>query len=308
MKLRSLLLVGLGLAVAMATGCSLLLVSDETTGGGESPLRAALASPDAVTLDIFWANLPAEGYEFDARLWRFVQEDRVDPELRGRLMQNGLRAGVVGGAPPEVIVRMLDPQGKKRRQAKLKQEQSSEVSEDTDDPAAEQDQTVAALNQQTGVRARTTQVRPGEPVVVQASKVYDEAIILHADRTGETYRQVQAIYSLEVHREPTGAYSLRVTPELHMGSPRAEWVRDETNMIAYQKMEREKQAFDDLRIEAPLVVGEMLLVTSLPDASSRLGRYFHEAEDSPEGRRKAILVRLTGAPPDPAFGAERDAR
>ena len=68
--------------------------------GGESPLRAALSSSDAVTLDIFWANLPAEGPDFDARLWRFIQEDRVDPELRSRLMQNGLRAGVVGGAPP----------------------------------------------------------------------------------------------------------------------------------------------------------------------------------------------------------------
>lgn len=285
------------LFAAMATGCSLLLLPDEPIGG-ESPLRPARSSADAVTLDIFWANLPADGPEFDSRLWRFVQEDRVDPELRGRLMQNGLRAGVVGGAPPEVIVRMLDPQGKKRKQAQQ------------DEPSApdEDDGSVATLNEQTGVRARTTQVRPGEPVVVHASKVYDEAIILHADRTGETYRRVQAIYSLEVHREPTGAYSVRLTPELHMGEPRTEWVRDETNMIAYQKLEREKRVFDELRIEAPLVVGEMLLVTSLPDASSRLGRYFHEAEDSPEGRRKAILVRLTGTPPDPAFGAERDAR
>lgn len=287
-----------GCLLLLLPGCGALMTRGDEPTGGESPLRAARGSGDAVTLDVFWANLPAEGPGFDRKLWRFVQEDRIDPEQRTALLSNGLRAGVVGGAPPEVIVRLLDPLGRRRKAA----------AEDVDGGAVSPESQVDAdFTEQTGVRGRTLTARPGKPVTLLASQVYDEAIVLGADLTGETFREVQAVYTLRVGRDDRGGYQVSLTPELHMGQPRMEWVRDETNMIAYPTTEREKRVYDDLRIEAPLVLGEMLLVTSLPDASSELGRYFHEAESSPEGRRKAILVRLTQAPPDPAFAAARDA-
>ncbi|WP_146573195.1 hypothetical protein [Botrimarina hoheduenensis] len=284
----------LGLVISTG-GCGSLLMVDKLETKHESPLRAARASSDAVTLDIFWANLPAEGPEFDRQLWRFVQEDRIDPERRSALLGNGLRAGVVGGAPPEVIVRLLDPLGRRRHQT-----DSGEAAT----PAP--DEKESGLGEQTGVRGRTMAVRPGEPVTLLASQVYEEAIVLEADLTGSTFRNAQAVYRLRVDRGDDGAYAVGLTPELHLGSPRAEWVRDETSMIAFQKMEREKRVYDELRVAAPLVVGEMLLVTSLPDCAGQLGPYFHQADQGPTGHRKAILIRLTQAPPDPAFGAPRD--
>lgn len=265
-------------SLLLGVGCSTLFVSEDLAPSA-TLLKAAQASSEAVTIDIYWATLPVSSEWTDGSLWRFVQEDRLDEQLRSRLMQNGLRAGIVGGAPPEQIVRLLNPQG--------------ESSEEGADALA------MTLSSPTGVSRSTKQLRPGKSVTIQAAGVLASAPILLAESdrlTGETFTDVQPIYDVRVEREKQGGYKLVITPELHYGDAKMRWNSDSQGMIARGLAQREKRIFSDLQIEVPLVVGEMLIATSLPKSDSRLGYYFHRAESDTSAERKAIVIRLTQAP------------
>lgn len=262
----------------LSAGCTTLFVSEDLAPSA-TLLKAAQASSEAVTIDIYWATLPVSSEWTDDSLWRFVQEDRLDEQLRGRLMQNGLRAGIVGGAPPEQIVKLLNPHG--------------ESSEEGSDALA------MTLSSPTGVSRSTKQLRPGKSVTIQAAGILESAPILLAegDRlTGETFTDVQPIYDVRIERDKQGGYQLVVTPELHYGDAKMRWNSDSQGMIARGLAQREKRIFSDLQIEVPLVVGEMLIATSLPKSDSRLGYYFHRADSETSAERKAIVVRLTQAP------------
>ena len=270
--------------VAAPVGCGVLWI--DPPAPSPSILKEASPSSDAVTVDIYWATLPPGLEGNEEGLWRFVQEDRLDEALRYRLRRNGLRAGVVCGAPPDQIVKMLNPKGSA-----------------TDES---QENALSTVVDPTGVRRSTQQLRPGKEATIHAADTLREAPVLLAqgDRiSGETYYEVQPVYSLRAELRDDGGYQVVLTPELHYGDARMRWSSDETGMITLGAASREKKVFPELRIEAPLVVGEMLLASSWADAGSSLGHYFHRAEGRVEGRRKAILIRLTRTPPKPVFGS-----
>ena len=163
----------------------------------------------------------------------------------------------------------------------------------------------------TGVTGSTQQLRPGRVATIQASQVLAEAPLVIAERdrvSGETFENVQPVYALRIEKETDGGYTLVLTPELHYGESKMRWSSDETGLIALGAPTREKRVFNELRIEAPLVVGEMLIATSRPGAGSSLGHYFHQADSGVAGQRKAILVRLTQTPPAADFVANLEQR
>lgn len=270
------LAVGLFFVGLFSVGCSSLLISEEAVTQSPSLLKAASASADAVTIDIYWATLPDDA---DETLWRYVQEDRLDADLRGQLIQNGFRAGIVGGVPPEQIVKLLNPTG-----------QSTENDENA---------LAMTLDSPTGVSRSTKQLRPGKSATIKAAEIIARAPLLLADGgpiRGKTYKDVQPIYDIQVEQDLQGGYTVVMTPELHYGDTKMRWNSDEMGIMSRGIAQREREIFSNLRIEAPLVVGEMLIATSLPNADSRLGYYFHKADETASSHRKAIVIRLTQAP------------
>lgn len=279
------------LLASCVLGCSSLpVVLDEPLPVG-SPLRQADRSPDGVRFEVYWATLPPKAEaDQQASLWQFVQEERLDEGLRSRLRRNGLRAGVVGGVPPQEIARLLNPR--------------------ISDTAEEGDGSFTQLSAPTGVKKQEMTVRPGEPAQVNASEPIENATILLTDRNGpwgETFQRVQAIYKVGVEPTPGGGHTVSIAPELHHGESRMRWVADGAGTFSRPRASREEKPFPDLRIEASLVVGEMLIVTSLPGSESRLGGLFHQADGEVSGIRKAIVVRMVQTPPAVDFTAHRSA-
>ncbi|MEQ8846940.1 hypothetical protein [Botrimarina sp.] len=276
-------------ALVGAAGCgSMLIVDSDRPLPVGSPLRPAAPSPDAVRMEIYWATLPPSAEVDDqAELWRFVQEERLDEALRIALRRNGFRAGVVGGVPSREVVRLLNP--------------APAVADD----AAAQDQG-AKLTAPTGVKKTERSVRPGEPILLDASGLVARTTLLLNESdgpVGEPFEQARAVYRLEVDPQPGGGHTVSLAPEVHHGQPRMRYVADGA-AIQYPKPMQEERAFPSMRIEASLVVGEMLLVTSRGDYSdSSLGAFFHRADGEVSGERKAIVVRLVQAPLPAGFAA-----
>jgi hypothetical protein len=253
---------------------------------GESPLRAATASPDSVTLEIFWARFPAGSPALNDDVWREIQEDRLPSDLRARLAAQGLRAGVVGGTPPAAILAMLNPAERK-----------------SDEPVADEQIDPAALGESPKVTRRVKQLRFGTRMELQASDVIEQAALLvpaEGELGGGTYGLAQAIYQLEARLRESGQVELQITPELQHGPQQMRWQRDELGNLVPKPL-RDAEVFRDLRMTVPLAPGEMFIVLGLPDAAGRLGHYFHTVETATGLEQKAVVIRLTDGPKSEVF-------
>lgn len=277
------------LLLASNVGCTLF--EGEGRPLGQSPLHKAEASPDAATIEIFWARFPHDAAAFNEELWSEVQEDRLSPELRSRLAQQGLRAGVVSGTPPAALMELLNPEGR-----------------NFDEQSLHEPIEPASLAETPKVTRRVKQLRFGARMELQASEVIESAALLvpqDGELGGGTYQLAQAVYQLELHHRPNRQIELHITPELQHGPQRTRWSQDDTGILRLAPG-RDAKAFRELVMAVPLSPGEIFVVCGLPATSGRLGHYFHTVE-TPTGRQqKAVLIRLAEAPQDATFQIDED--
>ena len=85
--------------VCVAGGCRIF--PDETMGKGHSPLSRLPPSPDSVAMEIIWARFPANDPVLDDAAWNEIDETQIEPSVRRELLNNGIRAGVIGGVYPD---------------------------------------------------------------------------------------------------------------------------------------------------------------------------------------------------------------
>ncbi len=263
-----------------AAGCTTLVLESGDPLPGKSPLRAAKGSEDAATLEIYWARLPLGSEHDEATFWSALHEHRIDAGVRRRLADNGLRAGVFGGALPDEVVKMLNPEGD---------------SQSTD---------AGQLLRDTGVSRSIKTVRQGDRLDLVASDEIPEASLLWVTpdgrMEGNSYAQAVPSYRLCLTSVAGGRAHVRLTPDMQHGALKLRYQSDETGMIGRQSMQRESRVFDDLAINADLAPGETLLVVSSESAGSRLGGFLH-ATDEKSGRRRAILIRVAQTPAEKLF-------
>ena len=105
MTTLSQLRIAFALVVCVAGGCRLF--PDETLAKGRSPLKPAQPSPDSVAMEIIWARFPANDPVLDDAAWREIDETQIEPSVRRELLNNGLRAGVIGSSVPTAIDHVL---------------------------------------------------------------------------------------------------------------------------------------------------------------------------------------------------------
>ena len=272
-------------------GCRSVVDGGDLTS--DSLLQVARTSPDAVTLDIYWARADLTDAETIEQLWSSVQEDRVPLTCRRALAENGLRVGVVGGNPSAEVLRLLNPSG-------------------TNAPPKPGEESSLADVVSPKVKRRLLQLRSGKRAEIQVSDTSSTMRLLRQSEgqlSGNTYSDARGMYALEVIRSGENQVELQLTPELHHGQPRMQYTPSGPGMVV-QRLARDVEVFGDLRTNVTLAPGEMLLVTSLPKAGLRLGGLFHRVATSPGGssapEQKVLLIRLSQVPEPAALAQSTD--
>lgn len=285
--------VALALVACLASGCQ-MFPKNHFALKGHSPLKPAQASSDSVAINIVWARFPANEPVLDDTAWREIDETQIEPAIRRALLENGLRAGVITGALPPALDKIMrqDPHP---GSAPVVGEAKPEM------------MPVADLIAEPVVHGRTKRVRRQERTELQASDIYASLPLLVSggqELGGRTYEQAQAIYALRVDPQSDRSTIIELTPELHFGPLRQRFSGEDGLMR--QVMRKDREVFDRLRMSVKLAPGEMLVLTSLPDAGSRLGHYFHTVDSTDGPQQKLILIRLAEVPPSDTFANTAD--
>lgn len=283
--------------IVLAGGCR--LIDHGETVQSHSPLHPARSSPDSVALEIVWARFPVNDPQLCDTMWQDIDETRLSPTVRRELANNGFRVGVVGGTLPDALAKLLTP-----AEDDIEKTDSKKTSTDKSDKSDVEAKQNALLAEPT-IRRRVLQLRRGRRAEIQASEIYSTfPLLVHQDRElgGHTYQDAQAMFSLRVDPQPDQTAIVDLTPEIHHGTPRLRWTSEDDGVLRQAPL-REREIFDQLRINTPLAPGEMIVMTCLPDSGSRLGHYFYEVNSADGPQQKLILVRLAQVPPSHAFDA-----
>ena len=271
--LRAFILLGVFVA---ATGCRMI----EPQPKGRSPLQPLDGSAQGITLEIFSAPV-AVGDPQLAKLWAEVDEQPLSVELRRRLSQNGMRAGVVGPGVPGPLGELL----------KL-----------TDERISTEERSQVPLDAEPGPQLRVLQPRPGKRNDLVVSSTYEQISLLRSFEgqvDGKTYRKAEGRLQLRVFPEPDGRVRLELQPELHHGELKTHITGSEGMLI--WKPERAKQLFADLKLVLTLSAGQMLLMTCQDNKPGSIGHYFFTQQDGEKPMQKLWVIRLAQAGADRSF-------
>jgi hypothetical protein len=276
--------IAIALLVCVAGGCRLF--PDETLAKGHSPLKPAQPSPDSVAMEIIWARFPANDPALGDAAWREIDETQIEPSVRRELLNNGLRAGVIGSVIPAAIDHVLH------------QREST-----PDDTHSDQSKTKASLTMEPIIHGHVLRVRRNQRTDIQASEEYSSMPLLVSGDTelgGHTYQQAKAVYCLRVDPRPDRTALVELTPEIQHGAPRLRFTTGDDGILKQASL-NERKVFDQLQLSVRLAPSEMLVLMSLPNSGSRLGHYFHTVDSADGPQQKLILIRLAQVPPSDTF-------
>lgn len=244
-------------------------------------LTEARLPRESIVLDLFFVRWPQN--ESDEELWSQLDEQVFSPELRQALAAQGFRAGVSPAHPPAKLEAMLND--------------IPEV-----DPTAEEG-TVANLQAEPTVSRRHLQISPDSRAEIQVSRELPNISLLERSATGEVsgtrLLKAQGLFVAQASPEPDGRVRLALLPEIQHGDPRPEVVQRGTSHFLLETR-RPRKTFDQLKLEAPLAPGEMLIVGGIDRGGSAGHHFFHDP--APTGAvRKLLVVRVSQTQHDPAL-------
>lgn len=276
--LRSLCSLALGGWLLACAGCSTVLFSLPMPDDPQAFLKAVETAPDSVALEIFQVRFPATDAAMDEQLWQAVDEQRLNVDVRHELVRNGFRAGVMGSSVPDGLAKYL------KLESKMPESTAQRlITGDTADPT---------------VTRRVVQLGQNETATIQVSALRDKLNILLSEQEGlrgRSYEQVQAVYTMRAQARTGQRVGLRLTPELQHGELRNRYAGSDQGIFLVTPS-RERELYDELELQVELAAGELLVVSSLPDAAGSLGHAFHAENQRGPAELKLVLVRLVEVP------------
>jgi hypothetical protein len=266
----------LSMALSALVGCKLV---DEQPKG-RSPLSPIATQPDQVTLEVFSAPAPVDDPRW-VQLWSDVDEQSLSPELRNRLAQNGMRAGVMGARVPDALASLLKV---------------------TDQRIPDEERANVPLDGKPGVVMRLMQPSSGKRQELVLTPPRDQLTLLRncgGEVEGKTYPKAEGRLAMHVTPQADGAVRMELVPELHYGEPRTQTTPSDGRFI--WTTQREKEVFSELKLDCTLSAGEMLLITCLDGRPLSIGHHLFVHADGETANRTLWAIRVARAGGDRAF-------
>lgn len=237
---------------------------------------------DSVVVEVTFVDLPPDSAALDAELWNEVDEQQLPAELRRRMAANGFRGGLVGSPLPTALRSYLESQ-----------KDASPLQLEMGQPLVDE---LATLQRK--------RMRAGQRNDIVASPVRDNISVLRlvdGRIVGNTYDQAQCRFAARSYPQGDGRVRVELVPEIHHGEIAQRWVGDDRALRLDAGQQR--VTFDELQLEVVLSPGETMLLTCTAD-SKGLGRHFFADGESPNLRRRMLLIRLSQTQLDDRFARD----
>jgi hypothetical protein len=276
---RFLPIAGIAALCWMMIGCKLAMLSvggptSDDKSKDTNPLPPLTLSRDAIELEIVFVERPVGDPLLGSLLWNEVDQiGALDPEVRNRLRDNGLRVGHVGSTPPQALQTLLGL--------------ATEIPGDADRPTPK------------NLSGRRVALASGTQTIIQTSPHLEECSVKIRDgdaATAEHYSNARGVLRLKAERLQDGWVELEFLPEIHHGSHHLRhtassdgWKLDSTQLI--EPLYRHR-----FTITANL--GEMAVITVGGEDPESLGHCFFRTTETTNSSRlqiqRLLIVRLAG--------------
>jgi len=244
-------------------------------------------SPDSVVVETVIIRFPKEQSEALDNLWSTVDESVFEVELRRKLIENGMRGGILIGELPLGVRTRMEQLANNSRTDPLEQ---ANLAADVKS-ATNRLQCRAGRRKEVHVRREVSQ-----PLVVLTS---EEGRV-----EGANYEQPAMLFDLRSIPHGDGQATLRLMPEIQHGEERKAFVRSDFGLRP--EMSRDRKTWDELAMSVKLRPGQMIALSCNGEPkSSNLGKAFfvtHTAEQTDE--RVLLLIKLAETQLDELFAPE----
>jgi hypothetical protein len=238
---------------------------------------------DSLVCEIAFVQWDTHQTDSDQRLWQAIDEQFLSTDVRRRLAENGLRIGLISGQLPEEIRSKLGSTG---------------------DPAAAL--TAEKLEPGTDMltRRETRQIRAGVSEIIEVLPESPQSrVVLFKDQEAvraERFDRPRGFMELESTTPGDGYVHVQLTPGIDFG----EWgqrVVGNQGGLRYD-YRRDQRLFAELAVAAQISTGQILVITSTPDAKG-LGAAFFANRFLSGTEQLFLLIRLSRGQSDDLFTA-----
>jgi hypothetical protein len=257
--------------LSLAASCSLLDVDEKQPDAARKGLAKILAD-DRIAVEVFFVHVSPDDQPRIDDAWTHVDEQALPTALRQQLAQHGFRVGVVGSQLPAAIDEIVRTQGS----------------------TATASQAQADVSEAQPIASRQElRLRPGKRGEIVPSPVHEKLTVMtwnDGELTGRTYESIQGKFRVQCQPQGDGRVRVELTPELHHGKPKRQWVGDDG--VWRLDTGQERVIFDHLRITALLTPTEHLLISARDQPLRSLGRDFLFSANSGKPVQKLLVLRL----------------
>ncbi len=260
------------LSLAAHLGCSLFAPSTPNSSKSSISTRHPIlppiqASPDAIQLDVFFIERPAEDHLLTTGIWKDIDQIGAMPsETREILTDNGFRIGHVGSNPPLSVQKLLG--------------MFAEFPNDSPEYSKP-------------LLGRHQFLSPGLDTEIPTGIEQDQCDFLIRDGNRSRkleYEQVSCVLRMKAHRLQEGWVRVDFQPEIHHGDKRLRHTPLEEGWTtrAGQNIDvRHSQKFS-----VTMNLGELALITATSNDEGTLGDRFFCHEDRGYKKQRVLIVRI----------------